>query len=416
MDIQIKQKHPVIRKYFWWMLTGVLLAGAIVWAILSIGSSSYYTDKSGLLIGDVTEGNFDDNIRLNGKVETGTVVQISALESGIIEQIWVEEGAMVKAGEIILTLHNPTLRQQILDSESQLAEKQNMLRDTELALERDRLQIRQDILSAKTTLNQKRRLCEQQTALYNERLTSREEYLRATEEYELAKENLQLLENRLRQDSSYREVQVAMMRESLRNMQENFVLVRQRADNLNISASHSGQLGSLDAMLGQSIPSGQQIGQINILDNYKMTVNIDEHYIDRVSQGLKATAIKNGKTIPMTLKKVYPEVVNGQFKADITPDVETGAMRVGQNYQIDLQLGEPQQAVLLPKGSFFQNSGGKWVYVLSEDGGSAIRRNIKIGRQNPLYYEVEEGLTPGEKVIISSYADFGDADRLVIKK
>ena len=182
----------------------------------------------------MTAGEFNDFIRLTGKVETGTVVQVSALETGIVEKKWVEEGEMVHAGDIILTLHNPHLRQQILDSESQLAEKQNMLRDTEIAMEKERLQVKQDMLAARVELNRKKRLAEQQRTLYDENLTSREEYLKAREDYELARENFDLLQNRLRQDSLYRGVQLAMMRESLHNMQENFALVRSRADNLNI--------------------------------------------------------------------------------------------------------------------------------------------------------------------------------------
>lgn len=419
MDTEIKRKYPRLRKYGWIAAGGALLAGAIVWAIIASGTSSYHAKKKGLLTGEVMRGKFDDFVRLTGRVETGTIVQVSALESGIVEKKWVEEGAYVNEGDIILTLNNPNLRQQILDSESQLAEKQNMLRDTELAMEKERLQIRQDILSAKTLLNQKRRLSEQQSELYKERLTSREEYLKAKEDYELARENLSLLENRQRQDSLYRQVQVAMMRESLHNMQENFMLVRQRADNLNIRATHSGQLGSLNAELGQNIPAGQQVGQINILDNYKFAVNIDEHYIDRVAPGLNARASKNGTEIDLIIKKVYPEVSNGQFKADLVIDQSKGdaspiKLRVGQSFPVDLRLGESTESLIVPKGSFFQNSGGKWAYVLSDDGKSAERREIKIGRQNPKYYEVLEGLDAGERIIISSYSNYGDADRIVL--
>lgn len=419
MDTEIKRKYPRLRKYGWIAVAATVVAGAIVWAIIASSTSSYHADSKGILTGEVTLGRFDDFVRLTGRVETGTIVQVSALESGIVEKKWVEEGAYVNEGDIILTLNNPNLRQQILDSESQLAEKQNMLRDTELAMEKDRLQIRQDILSAKTLLNQKRRLSEQQSELYKERLTSREEYLKAREDYELARENLKLLENRQRQDSLYRQVQVAMMRESLHNMQENFMLVRQRADNLNIRATHSGQLGSLNAELGQNIPAGQQVGQINILDNYKFTVSIDEHYIDRVAPGLNARASKNGTEIDLIIKKVYPEVSNGQFKADLVIDQSKGdespvKLRVGQSFPVDLRLGESTESLIVPKGSFFQNSGGKWAYVLSDDGKTAERREIKIGRQNPKYYEVLEGLDPGEKIIISSYSNYGDADRIVL--
>lgn len=416
MDIEIKQKNPKLKKYGLTALGGIIIVGVIVWAFAKSNSSTYGTDKDDLIITEVKAGAFDDFIRVNGRVETGIVVQVSALETGIVEKKWVEEGEMVNEGDIILTLHNPNLRQQILDSESQLAEKQNMLRDTEIAMEKDRLQIKQDLLTAKMDLNRKRRLAEQQSTLYDEKLTSREEYLKAQEDYELAKENYNLLQSRLRQDSLYRSVQVAMMKESLHNMQENFELVRQRADNLNIRASHSGQLGSLNAELGQNIASGQQVGQINILDNYKLTVNVDEHYIDRVVPGLHGMGRRQNHEIDLTVKKVYPEVTDGTFKADMMiSGNEPENIRVGQTYPIDLVLSEPSEAVLLTRGPFFQKTGGKWIYVVDKDGKTAHRREIKIGRQNPKYYEVVEGLEPGERVVVSTYSNFGDVDKLVIK-
>lgn len=415
MDTEIKQKYSRLRKYGWLAIVAIALGGAVIWAWSASGTSSYSADAKGMIIEEVIKDNFDDFIRINGKVETGVVVQVSAMETGIVEKKWVEEGTMVNEGDIILTLHNPNLRQQILDSESQLAERQNMLRDTEIAMEKERLQIKQDILSAKTELNRKKRVADQQATLFKENLTSREQYLQAQEDYQLAKENFNLLQSRLRQDSLYRSVQVAMMKESLHNMQENFNLVRQRADNLNVRATHSGQLGSLNAELGQSIAAGQQIGQINILENYKISVRIDEHYIDRVAPGLKATAKRQNQQFDLILKKVYPEVTDGQFRADLIIEGDIPEkIRVGQTYPIDLMLGESTVAAMVPRGPFFQNTGGNWIFVVDEDGKSAHRRPIKIGRQNPRYYEVIEGLSPGEKVIISSYSNYGEADRINI--
>ncbi len=416
MDTEIKRKYPWLRKYGWWVAALVVLGGLLAWGLLVNRESSYTTGTEGMLTGEVSKGIFNDFIRLNGRVETGVIVQVSALETGIVEKKWVEEGAMLHPGDIILTLHNPNLRQQILDSEAQLAEKQNMLRDTELAMEKERLQVRQDILTSRMQLAQKRRAYEQQKTLYAENLVSREDYLKAGEDYGLAKENLKLLEDRLRQDSIYRRVQLAQMRESLDNMRQNFELVRQRADNLNVRASHSGQLGSLTAELGQNIASGQQVGQINILDNYKVSVSIDEHYVDRVSAGLSASSERSGKKMGLNVVKVYPEITEGKFKADLLIDGDMPSnVRVGQSLPVDLLLGESSEAVLLPRGSYFQTTGGKWIYVLDESGKKAHRREIRIGRQNPMYYEVLEGLQPGERVILSSYSNFGGAEVVNIR-
>lgn len=416
MDIEIKQKHAWIKKYALGAIALALVAGSMVWAVKASGTSSYGVDRESLTIAEVKSGEFDDFIRLNGRVETGVVVRVSALETGIVEKKWVEEGEMVSAGDIILTLHNPHLRQQILDSESQLAEKQNMLRDTEIAMEKDRLQIKQDLLAARMELNRKQRLAEQQETLYKEHLTAREEYLKAREDYDLARENFDLLLSRQRQDSLYRSVQVAMMKESLHNMQENFELVRQRADNLNVRASHSGQLGSLGVELGQNITSGEQVGQINILDNYKLVVNVDEHYIDRVVPGLSATAKRQNQEFGLEVTKVYPEVQDGRFRADMAVGTDGPAnLRVGQSYPVDLTLSEPTEAVMVARGPFFQTTGGNWIYVLDRDGRSAHRREIRTGRQNPRYYEIAEGLEPGEQVIVSSYSNFGDVDKIIIE-
>lgn len=416
MDKEIKPKYGKIKKYGIIGAVAVLIVAAAIFAAGRVGESTYKVGADSVTTAEVTQGMFNDFIRVNGHVETGVIVQVSALESGIVEHKWVEEGADVQPGDIIVTLQNPNLRQQILDSESQLAEKQNMLRDTEIAMEKERTQVKQDLLSARTDYVRKQRTMKQKDTLYKEKLISREEYLQAREDCELARQNLVLLQERQRQDSLYRQVQVSMMRESLHNMQENFMLVRQRADNLNIRASHSGQLGTLSVELGQNVGAGQQIGQINILDNYKITVQIDEHYIDRVETGLRGKVERQGKQYDVTLFKVYPEVTNGMFRADLRID---GALpeniRVGQTYYINLQLGEPTEAVLVPRGAFFQSTGGHQAYVLSEDGKTATLRDIRIGRQNTQYYEVLEGLHPGERIITSSYKNFGNAGKVILQ-
>lgn len=416
MDKEIKPKYGKVKKYGMIGALAVLIVAAVVLAIGKVGESTYKVDADTVTTAEVKQGLFNDFIRVNGHVETGVIVQVSALESGIVEHKWVEEGAMVQAGDIIVTLQNPNLRQQILDSESQLAEKQNMLRDTEIAMEKERVQVKQDLLNTRTDYIRKQRIMKQQETLYKERLVSREEYLQAKEDCDLARQSQALLRERQHQDSLYRQVQVSMMRESLHNMQENFNLVRQRADNLNIRASHSGQLGTLSVELGQNVGAGQQIGQINILDNYKIVVRIDEHYIDRVEPGLRGKVERQGKKYDVSLYKVYPEVADGTFRADLRLE---GAMpeniRVGQTYYINLQLGEPTEAVLVPRGAFFQSTGGHKAFVLSQDGKSATLRDIKIGRQNPQYYEVLEGLEPGERIITSSYKNFGNATKLKLQ-
>jgi HlyD family secretion protein len=225
-----------------------------------------------------------------------------------------------------------------------------------------------------------------------------------------------LVSKRLKQDSIYRTVQMDQMEDNLENMRRNVVLVRQRKDKLEVRSAIDGELGLLDVELGQSIQPGQKIGQINDLSNYKVEASIDEHYIDRVRQGLSATFVRNGQTYHLLVRKVYPEVRQGKFRTDF---VFVGSrpehIRTGQTYYIDLELGRPEQAVLIPRGTFFQTTGGQWIFVLSADGSKAYRRQIRVGRQNPQHYEILEGLEPGEKVVTSGYEAFKDNEVLIIK-
>lgn len=417
MDREIKPKYKNLKKTLMITIPAVILIAGVIVAIVSSSSTSYRTDSKTIAFGEVTKGEFNDFIRFAGKVETGTIVQVSSIETGVVVKKWVEEGAMVNEGDIILTLDNPNLQEQILTSESQLAERQNMLRETELAMDKERLQMRQDLLNSKMEVTRLGRVLKQKKELFAEKLVSKEEYTKAKEDYDLAKEKMNLLNERIRQDEAYRSVQVRMMRESLENMQRSFALVRNRADNLNIRASHSGQLGTLNAELGQNVAAGQLVGQINILDNYKISANIDEHYIDRIAPGLTGEIERNGSKMAVSVKKIYPEVNSGQFRIDLSLDSPLPSnIRVGQSFYIDLRLGDPAQAVLVPKGQFYQASGGNWAYVVDADGKTATKRKIKIGRQNPDFYEVVEGLTPGERIITSDCSQFGEADKIIISK
>ena len=261
-----------------------------------------------------------------------------------------------------------------------------------------------------------KRAYEQQKALYEEKLIARETWLQAEEDYLLALDKLALVKNRELQDSLYRSVEIEQMEESLENMRVNMQMIRRRKDNLTIKAPIDGELGLLDAVLGQSIASGTKIGQINDLSSYKIEAQIDEHYIDRVTSGLEAAFERQDETFHAVIRKVYPEVREGKFKADFKfSGQQPDNIRTGQTYYMNLQLGQPEEAVLIPRGTFYQYTGGKWIYVLTPDGSGAVKREIRIGRQNPQYYEVEEGLQPGEKVIISNYESYRDNDRLIFR-
>ena len=416
MDKIIAKKKGIARAFTlkalpYWLGSAVAVLLIILLARSSNGAMRI--DPDTLTIATVTEGEFNDYIRLNGQVQPMTTIQLSPLEGGVVQEIIVEEGAHVKAGDRILVLSNDNLDLQILNSEAELAEKENLLRNTLISMEQQKLSLEQERLQLAMEVERTRRTAEAQRALYADQLIAREEYLRAEEDHRLAQQRLQLVNHRAEQDSLYRSVQVSQMQESLANMRLNMQMIRRRKDNLTIKAPIDGELGLLEATLGQSIAQGTKIGQINDLGNYKIEAQLDEHYIDRVATGLEATFERRDEQFRAVVRKVYPEVRNGKFRADLKfVGAQPDNIRSGQTYYLNLQLGESEQAMLIPRGAFFQTTGGRWIYVMDADGKGATRRDIRLSRQNPQYYEVIEGLHPGDRVIISGYEKFGNSEKL----
>lgn len=419
MDKVIEKKKGIAAAFTkksvkWWALGAFVIL--VVVLLLTGRRSVLRVDGSTILTGTARQGEFNDYIRVSGQVQPMTTVQLSPTEGGNVQRIVVEEGSHVNEGDVIVVLGNENLDMQILNSEAELAEKENILRNTMISMEQQKLSVRQEKLSLQIEVRRARRAYEQNKALYEEKLIAKEEYLKASEDYELAKDKLELVTDRERQDSLYRSVQIAQMHESLENMRLNMNMIRRRKENLSVKAPISGELGLLDVELGQSVAAGAKIGQINNLDSYKIEAQIDEHYIDRVAPGLEATFERQSEKYSSVIRKVYPEVRDGKFKADFRFEGQQPEnIRTGQTYYLNLQLGQSAEAILIPRGSFYQNTGGKWVYVLNADGTKATKRSVRIGRQNPQYYEVLEGLASGDKVIISSYDSLGDKDELIIK-
>lgn len=396
----------------WWL--GALLLVFVIYLIARPNNKTLRVDKDTVTISSAVKGEFNDYIRISGRVQPMTTIQLSPQEGGIVEKILIEEGSPVKAGDAILILNNDNLDLQILNSEAELAEKENILRNTQIQMEQQKLDVRQNVLEYGMQVDRLRRAYEQQKALYEDKLIAKEDYLKAEEDYKLALQKYDLIRERSKQDSLYRGTQIDRMEESLENMQLNMQMIRRRKSNLIVKAPIDGELGLLDVVLGQSIAAGTKIGQINSVGLYKVEAQIDEHYIDRVVAGLEATFERQGETYSTFIRKVYPEVRDGKFKADFKFGGEQpDNIRAGQTYYLNLQLGQPEEAVIIPRGTFYQKTGGKWIYVVNKDGNKAVKREIRIGRQNPQYYEVLEGLEPGEKVITSGYDTYGDSDVLV---
>ena len=416
MDVKIERKTGFVwRKHWGGVAAGCAMLALMCWLMFGNHDVTLSVAKADIIISEVKRGEFKEYVRTNGRVMPIEVVHVSPEEGGIVLEKVVEEGSMVKKGDVIVRLSNSALDLQILNAEAELAEKQNLLRNTQVAMQQDLLNNMTELAQLDMDVKRKQRTYEQNERLYGKNLISRETYLQSKEDFELAQKKRTLVGDRLQQDSIYRSVQMEQMEDNLANMRKNVVLVHQRRDKLDVRSAIDGELGLLDVSLGQSIGAGFKIGQINDLSDFKIQAEIPEHYIDRVVVGQKASFVKDEKKYSIVVRKVYPEVRDGRFRTDFKFEGERPKqMRSGQTYYVNLELGEADESVYIPKGAFFQTTGGNWIFVLDKSGKIAYRRNIKVGRQNPNFYEVEEGLEAGERVVTSGYEAYEEYEKLEI--
>ena len=416
MDRKIEKKGFLSRKMIWYLLFGALMIAVLAVIIFGDKSSKYNVDVSRITIEEVKRDIFQDYITVQGTVEPITTIYLDAVEGGRVEEILIDEGNMVKTGDVILRLSNNNLLLEITNGEAGVVRAINELRTVQLTMDQTRVRYKQQIIELETQVAQSKRLYENNKILYDEKHVSREEYDQSRENYTANQQLLALVKENYRNDSITQSIQLSSMESSVQSMEESMRIIRRRLDNLNIKATADGELATLNPEIGEVITYGTRVGTINILDSYKLRVDIDEHYIARIQTGLKGE--RDFASVPYTgvITKVYPEVSNGRFAVDmIFTDTIPPQIRIGQTSRIRLQLGESKEGILLTKGGFYQTTGGQWVFVLDKSGEFAVKRDISIGRQNPRYYEVLDGLEPGEKVIVSSYQNYADHDKLILK-
>lgn len=417
MDKPIPKKKGIRLKHIGYLGIALLAAALVYMAFFANHTSVFRIEADKLITGSVTEGQFNDYITVTGNVEPISTIFLDAQEGGRVEEKLIEEGTMVKKGDLILRLSNPDLYLNILNSEGQLAEKENFLRNTQITMEQERIAIKRELVNLRYDIERKRRIYRQNEMLIKDDLISREEFIRSKEDLDMAIQSKELFVERQIQDSLFRSSNVETIKNDLLNMRKNLTMVKDRVKNLNVVAPVDGELGLLTPEIGQSIARGENMGQINVLTSYKVSAQIDEHYIDRVRTQLTGKLERQSHEYDLLVRRVYPEVRNGTFKIDMTfSDTMPENIRTGQTYFISLQLGQPKEAIMVPVGGFFQETGGQWIFVLDPSETYAVRRNITIGRKNPKYYEVLEGLKPGEKIIVSGYETFGRAEKLILKK
>jgi HlyD family secretion protein len=417
MDRKIEKKKITPRRIAWGI--GILLmAILIIYGFFSLGSgSTLRLEKDRLTIAEVGLGEFQEFIPVNGTIMPIRTFYLDATQGGTVVEVYLQEGTFVNAGDKILKLDNTDMQLDIMYREAQLFEQINNLRNTRLAMEQNSLRLKGDLLEIDYQIRTAKRDYEQSISLKEKNLISRNEFERSSEKYDYWKYRRELTIETQRQDSILRVIQIEQLEASVQRMQANLEIVKKKLDNLELKAPISGQLSLLNAEVGESKSRGERLGQIDILDGFKVNAGVDEYYISRINTGLSGEVTIAGDMFNLKIARVYPEVRDGRFQIDLefvgaVPD----NIRRGQTIRIRLFLGDLSDAVLIPRGGFYNTTGGNWIYVLDKSGDFAIKRDITLGRYNPKHYEVLDGLEPGEKVITSSYDNYADFDRLVLKE
>ena len=400
------------------MLAGAgLLAVLILTSYLSTsGAAKLNVDTQRITISKVSKGNFQEFIPIDGVVLPIKTIYLDATEGGTVQNILVEDGATLTQGQPILQLANTDLQLEMVNRETAVFDLINNLQDTRNLMQQNRIQQLNQLADIEHNLTEAKRIYDMNKKLYADKVIAQQEYAQSKNNYDYQVRKRSLTKQTLSQDSVSMRQQIQQMQESVTRMKSNLDLMRKKMGDLTIKAPVAGQITSLNAEIGESKNRGQRIGQIDVLNGFKVRANIDEHYISRIFTGQKGEFAFDGKTYELSVKKVFTQVTNGQFQVDMefTKDVPQGIRR-GQTLQVRLALSDQTQAVLVPKGGFYQKTGGNWIFKVDENGKKAYKADIRLGRQNPEYYEVLEGLKPGDQVVTSSYESYDDMGELVIQ-
>lgn len=378
------------------------------------GGRSFRVDENRIVVSTVTTGTFEDFIPVRGRVTPYKTVFLDAIEGGRVERILVEDGALMKAGDPIVELSNTTLQLDVTRNEALVTEQLNNMRTIELQLEQNRLSHKRNIVEMNYQIKRLQRQAARERELIKTNAISQAQLDQTEDELEYYRNRLEITLESQKTDAAMQETQLAFLKESGEQLETNLKLARKNLDALNVRAPVDGKLSGFNVEIGQSINRGGRLGQIDDPDKYKLTANIDEFYLGRVDLGQQATYDRGADSYGMTIAKIYPQVQNGQFEVDFVfdGDEQPDGIRRGQTLQTKLTLGDATDAVLIPNGAFFQDTGGNWVFVVSPDGTQAIKRTVRLGRRNSRFIEVIDGLEVGERVVTSPYTSFVDMDRL----
>ena len=414
MDRRVAKKTPLIRKLMYGLaaLLVLLFAGWLVSTLLAGRSLSVNSER--IAVAEVSVGTFEDFIPLRGRLVPRSTVYLDAVEGGRVEEVLVEDGSVVAAGDPIVRLSNTNLQLEVLGREAAVTEQLNFMRTLELQLEQNRLAHKRNLVEIDYQITRLTRSIERQKDLAAKELVSKSTLDELQDELTYYQNRRAVTLESQATDARLQEEQLAQLRAASSQLETSLALARKNLDDLNVRAPVAGKLSGFDVEIGESIERGGRLGQIDDPDAYKLNARIDEFYLGRVDIGQVAAVTHNGRDLQLEVSKIYPQVKDGQFEVDMTFGEEPEGLRRGQTLQLRLTLGDNSDALLIPNGSFYQETGGNWVFVVASDGSEAVRRTVRLGRRNTDYIEVLDGLEPGEKVITSPYTSFTDMDRLVL--
>lgn len=417
MDRQIEKKFWTPKRLLT-IVGGVGILSLLVFVYFqTTGKSRLNVNTERITISEVTKGSFQETIPINGIVLPVTTIYLDAIEGGRVEELYVEDGAILKKNQPILKLSNTDLELSLANQETSVFDLISNMNYTRNLARQTTIQQQNNQADAENAFVEAKRVYELNKRLFDQKVIAEQDFRSSQNLYQYQQRRLKLIKETLRQDSVITTEQLNQMRESIKRTQVTLALMRKKAEDLIVKAPLDGQLTSLNAEIGEQKNRGQRLGQLDVLSGFKVRADIDEHYISRIYTGLTGEFLLNDKPYKLRIKKVYTQVTNGRFQVDMEfVGVPPQGIRRGQTLQIRLALSDETQALLLPKGGFYQQTGGNWIFKLNEDGSKAYRVDVQLGRQNPDYYEIMSGLKPGDKVVTSSYETYGDMQELVLKQ
>ena len=416
MDQIIKKKKWPAKRIITYAASGTFILLILYLLVFQTNRSTLNVEIDKITVSIVQRGPFQEFIPVMGEVLPVQTIFLDVEEGGLVEKIFIEAGSAVKQGDKILKLSNTSLLMDIMYREAELFQQLNNLRNTRLLFEQSRLALERDLADLDFQVEKQKRKYESYQSMYEEKLISRHDFEDTRDENEMVKNKRRLTAESQEKDLTYRQQQILQLEDAVKRMEENLKVAKGKLDNLTLRAPITGTLTSLQAEPGQSKSPGERLGQIDAPEGFKARAGIDEFYIDRIQKGKPGQFELSGSTYRMVVSRVYPEVRDGKFSVDLEfPGRQAPGIRRGQTLHIRLELSDVAEALLLPRGGFFQKTGGNWVFILEPDGKTAVKRDIRLGRQNPDVFEVLGGLAAGERVITSSYDNFGDNERLVLE-